>query len=128
VGTAGAGTFTVLSVASADLLYASVPPGSWSLVANGHRLPAGSVGSVASAWTLPTGREAVVLARAGSGGQHLADLVMILLWLVALGVARRALRRRPGLPFTMVNLELGSPGAEVLEIDWSSVLDGQSVG
>jgi hypothetical protein len=128
VGPSGAGRFTVLIGPSADVLYGTVPPGSWRVTADSHGLPVQPVGGGATSWVLPVGRSTVAVARTGSGGQHLADVGMLLLWAFGLWAARWRIRARSGGQFSMVNLELGSPGADVVEIDWSSVLDGQNVG
>ncbi|HTW07178.1 MAG TPA: hypothetical protein VME46_06700, partial [Acidimicrobiales bacterium] len=128
VGTAGRAEFGVLTAAAADVVYASVLPGTWELSDDGHPLPARTVGAVATSWSLPAGKTTVVVARSGAAAQHAADLLLVLLWLVALLLARRSLRRGARLPFTLANLELGSPSTEVLEIDWSSVLEGHSIG
>ena len=61
-------------------------------------------------------------------GQQLADVLLLLGWGVALAAAFHRLRARWGDQLTMASLELGPPSADVSEIDWSEVLDGQSVG
>jgi hypothetical protein len=77
---------------------------------------------------LPAGQDAVVLRRAGSFGQQLVDILLLLGWGVALSAAFHRLRARLGDQLTIASLELGPPSADVSEIDWSGVLDGQSVG
>ena len=128
LGASGTGTSTVMTSASANVLFGSVAPGSWRAAADGHTLVSRAIGGSATSWVLPVGRDTIAVARAGSGGQHLADLFMFVLWAVALWAARRRIRVSGRGQFSMVNLELGSPSADVLEIDWSSVLDGQNVG
>ena len=126
-GTAGAGTFSVPVAPAAKVLYASVPPGSWRARADGHALVGRSVAGAATSWVLPTGSDAVAIAPSSSGAQHFADVVTLVLWAVGLSLARTRRRKTVG-EFIMANLEVGSPGADVLEIDWSAVLDGQNVG
>jgi len=55
-------------------------------------------------------------------------VLLLLGWGVALSAAFHRLRARWGDQLTMASLELGPPSADVSEIDWSEVLDGQSVG
>ena len=77
---------------------------------------------------LPAGSDLVTLSRVGSLGQQLADVLLLLGWGLALSAALHRLRARWGDQLTMASLELGPPSADVSEIDWSEVLDGQSVG
>ena len=77
---------------------------------------------------LPAGSDLVTLSRVGSLGQQLADVLFLLGWGLALAAALHRLRARWGDQLTMASLELGPPSADVSEIDWSEVLDGQSVG
>jgi hypothetical protein len=77
---------------------------------------------------LPVGQDAIVLSRTGSPGQRWADLLLLLGWGVALSAALHRLRTEWRDQLTLASLELGPPSAEVSEIDWSAVLDGQSVG
>ena len=128
MGTSGGGTFDVPATAAARVLFGSVRPGSWQVRADGRRVIAEPAGGLATSWVLPLGHDAVTVARAGSQGQHLADLMMVLLWAAGIWTVRSRLRLGSKGPFNMANLELGSPSAEVMEIDWSDVLDGQNVG
>ena len=77
---------------------------------------------------LPPGANTVTLSHPGAGGQHVADLIMVLVWVVVLLVALVRLRRKLRSEWTKTNLELSTPGADVPEIDWSSIWEEQSVG
>jgi hypothetical protein len=128
VGTSGGATFGVLATSAARVLFGSVRPDSWQVRADGRRVTAEPAGGLATSWVLPLGQDTVTVAPAGSDGQHLADVLMLLLWAVGIWTVRSRLRLGSKGPFNMANLELGSPSAEVMEIDWSDALDGQNVG
>ena len=110
-------------------LLGSVEPGSWRARAAGGTVLVGRpFAGVATAWDLPAGTGAVTVVRQGSGGQHVADIVMLVVWAGGLAAAR--VRRRSG-PLTRLaraQLELGPPGAEVVDIDWAPMMDGENVG
>jgi GT2 family glycosyltransferase len=128
VGSSDGASFTVPARAPALQVYGAVPNGSWQLRANGRKLAGAAALGGGSAWLLPAGQDAVVLRRAGSFGQQLVDILLLLGWGVALSAAFHRLRARLGDQLTIASLELGPPSADVSEIDWSGVLDGQSVG
>jgi len=110
-------TSRVLATPAADVLYGSAPPGAWRVAADGRRLTGHPLGNQATWWALPPGRDTVTATTTGSGGQQLADLVLLLAWAVALWAAWASLRRG-AVRFAMANLQLGSPSAEVVEIHW----------
>lgn len=128
VGGFDARSFAVPVRSPAVQVYGAVPDGSWHLRANGHVLASKATLGGGSSWVLPAGQDAIVLSRAGSLGQQLADALLLLAWGVALSAPFHRLRAKLGGQLTMASLELGPPSAEVSEIDWSAVLDGQSVG
>lgn len=53
---------------------------------------------------------------------------MVLAWVIVLLVALVRLRAKIRAQLTMSSHELNMPGADVPEIDWSSVWEEQSVG
>ncbi len=128
VGGSDGRSFTVTARAPSPQVYGSVADRSWQLRANGQVLPGKATLGGGTAWVLPAGNDHVVLSRAGSLGQQLADVLLLLGWGVALSAALHRWRARWGDQLTMASLELGPPSADVSEIDWSEVLDGQSVG
>jgi GT2 family glycosyltransferase len=128
VGGSDGRSFTVAARAPSLQVYGAVPDRSWQLRANGHVAAGTATLGGGTAWVLPLGDDDVALSRAGSLGQQLADVLLLLGWGVALSAAFHRLRARWGDQLTMASLELGPPSADVSEIDWSEVLDGQSVG
>jgi GT2 family glycosyltransferase len=128
VGGSDGRSFTVAARPPSLQVYGAVPERSWRLRANGHVVTATATLGGGTAWVLPVGSDDVALSRAGSLGQQLADVLLLLGWGVALSAAFHRLRARWGDQLTMASLELGPPSADVSEIDWSEVLDGQSVG
>ena len=128
VGGSDGRSFTITARAPALQVYGAVPDRSWQLRANGQVLAGNAALGGGSAWVLPVGKDEVALSRAGSPGQQLADVLLLLGWGVALSAAFHRLRARWGDQLTIASLELGPPSADVSEIDWSAVLDGQSVG
>jgi len=128
VGGSDGRSFAVAAHAPSLQVYGAVPDRSWQLRANGHAAAGTATLGGGTAWVLPAGDDDVALSRAGSLGQQLADVLLLLGWGVALSAAFHRLRARWGDQLTMASLELGPPSADVSEIDWSEVLDGQSVG
>ncbi|HUC14357.1 MAG TPA: glycosyltransferase [Acidimicrobiales bacterium] len=128
VGGSDGRSFTIAARAPSPQVYGAVPDRSWQLRANGRAVVGGPTLGGGTAWALPVGEDDVTLSRAGSLGQQLADVLLLLGWGVALSAAFHRLRARWGDQLTMASLELGPPSADVSEIDWSAVLDGQSVG
>jgi len=128
VGGSDGRSFTIAARTPSLQVYGAVQEGSWQLRANGHVVPGRATLGGGTAWVLPVGNDDVALSRAGSLGQQLADVLLLLGWGVALSAAFHRLRTRWGGQLTMASLELGPPSADVSEIDWSEVLDGQSVG
>ena len=128
VGGSDGRSFAVAARAPSLQVYGAVPDRSWQLRANGHVAAGTATLGGGTAWVLPVGDDDVALSRAGSLGQQLADVLLLLGWGVALSAAFHRLRARWGDQLTMASLELGPPSADVSEIDWSEVLDGQSVG
>jgi hypothetical protein len=70
----------------------------------------------------------VTISRGSSLGQHLIDIIMLVVWALALWAAVSRLRARLGNQLTLVSLDAGAPGTEVAEIDWSRALEGESLG
>ena len=128
VGGSDGRSFTVAARAPSLQVYGAVPDRSWQLRANGQVGAGTATLGGGTAWVLPAGDDDVALSREGSFGQQLADVLLLLGWGVALSAAFHRLRARWGDQLTMASLELGPPSADVSEIDWSEVLDGQSVG
>jgi GT2 family glycosyltransferase len=128
VGGSDGQSFTVTARPPSLQVYGAVPERSWRLRANGHVIAGTAALGGGTSWVLPVGNDDVALSRAGSLGQQLADVLLLLGWGVALSAAFHRLRARWGDQLTMASLELGPPSADVSEIDWSEVLDGQSVG
>jgi hypothetical protein len=128
VGGSDGRSFTVAARAPSLQVYGAVPDRSWQLRTNGHAAVGKATLGGGTAWVLPVGDDDVALSRAGSLGQQLADVLLLLGWGVALSAAFHRLRARWGDQLTIASLELGPPSADVSEIDWSAVLDGQSVG
>jgi GT2 family glycosyltransferase len=128
VGGTDGRSFTVAAPTPSLQVYGAVADRSWRLRANGHVVAGKATLGGGTAWVLPVGNDDVALSRAGSLGQQLADVLLLLGWGVALWAAFHRLRARWGNQLTMASLELGPPSADVSEIDWSEVLDGQSVG
>ena len=128
VGGSDGRSFAVAARAPSLQVYGAVPDRSWQLSANGHVAAGEATLGGGTSWVLPVGDDDVALSQAGSLGQQLADVLLLLGWGVALSAAFHRLRARWGDQLTMASLELGPPSADVSEIDWSAVLDGQSVG
>jgi hypothetical protein len=106
----------------------AVPEGTWQLRAGGREVADQTVLGWASAWALPTGARTVTISRGSSLGQHLIDIVMLVVWALALWAAVSRLRARLGTQLTLVSLDAGAPGTGVAEIDWSRALEGESLG
>ena len=145
VGTSSGASFVVRAHSSPRHLYGAVQDGSWrvdlasspqasSPQASGPQasarpaLASTTAFGWASSWVLPPGANTVTMSHPGAGGQHVADLIMVLVWVVVLLVALVRLRRKLRSEWTKTNLELSTPGADVPEIDWSSIWEEQSVG
>lgn len=77
---------------------------------------------------MPPETTAVALSQPGTRGQHVADIAMVLVWLIVLSVALIRLRRKWRAQLTRTSRELSTSGAEIPEIDWSSVWEEQTVG
>jgi GT2 family glycosyltransferase len=116
------------SAASPRRLYGAVEDGSWHLQAGGRPVVAASALGWASSWALPAGARTVVLSQPGAGGQHVADLVMVLAWALVLLIVLVRLRGKMRAQLTRTSLELSMPGGDVPEIDWSSVWEEETVG
>jgi GT2 family glycosyltransferase len=106
----------------------AVPEGTWQLRAGGREVADQTMLGWASAWALPTGARTVTISRGSSLGQHLIDIVMLVVWALALWAAVSRLRARLGTQLTLVSLDAGAPGTGVAEIDWSRALEGESLG
>jgi hypothetical protein len=119
VGSASTGSFSVTVNLPTSALYGAVPDGSWRVDAGGRSLTGRAVAGGGTAWAVPAGKAEVVISRTSAFGQHLADLVMLLLWAVALMSLARLPRSSTGL--RIPRLDLGLPGEEVSEIDWPAV-------
>ena len=117
----------------APVLLGTVPRGAWDVSVGARMAAAQPVDGLATFWaSLPSkgkrSAPAAMLRQTGMGGQHLADVAMLVLWAGCL-VAARARRRRGALSrLTKAQLDAGAPGDEVLEIDWEPLMDGESVG
>ncbi|MGP8207241.1 MAG: glycosyltransferase [Acidimicrobiales bacterium] len=110
------------------VVFGGVPAGSWQLRAGGGDVADQTVLGWASSWALPPGATTVTIAPDSSLRQHLIDLVMLVLWALALWAALARLRAKLETQLTLVSLDAGPPGAEVAEIDWSQALEGQGLG
>jgi hypothetical protein len=112
------------------VLYAAVPSGSWTASWDGHRLAEQVALGWASSWRLPAGASAgrLTLAPSGEGGRHVADVVMLVLWALGVGVSLGTLRSHWRAQLATASLELGPPSADVHEIDWGDALEGENVG
>ena len=121
-------SFAVRAHSSPRYLFGSVEDGSWRVQANGHRLASATAAGWASSWDLPAGTSAVVLSQPGTGGQHLADIAMVLVWAIVLLIALVRLRSRWRAQLTRTNLELSTPAMDVPEMDWASVWEEETVG
>jgi hypothetical protein len=121
-------SFAVKPHRSPRYLYGAVPVGSWQVQVDGHKLPTTRTVGWASSWGLPAGTDAVVLSQPGTGAQHVADIVMLLAWVIALSIALLRLRTKLRAQLTRTSQELSVPGGDLAEIDWSSVWEEQSVG
>jgi len=108
-------------------IFGAVTNRSWVATAGSQALPAQTVGGLATIWRFPPAATLVRVGKAGSAGQHLADLGMLAIWAVGLAVAWRGRRPDTLARLARAHLETG-PGEEVLDIDWSSLVDGQNVG
>ena len=128
VGTSNRFTFDVAPRAPAMQVYASVPSGSWRLQADGHAVASRTALGWASYWALPPATSAVVLSEAGSPAQHSADILMVVVWALALTAAFIWMRRRLGAQLTMASVDFSVPGSRVSEIDWTDVWEEQPVG
>ncbi len=128
VGTSNRFTFDVAPRAPAMQVYASVPSGSWRLQADGHAVASRTALGWASYWALPPATSAVVLSEAGSPAQHSADVLMVVVWALALTAAFIWMRRRLGAQLTMASVDFSVPGSRVPEIDWTDVWEEQPVG
>jgi GT2 family glycosyltransferase len=112
------------------VVYAAVPSGSWTASWDGRRLAERVALGWGSKWRLPAGASAgeLSLAPSGEGGRRLADVLMLLLWALGVGVSLRALRAHWRAQLATASLELGRPSAEVHEIDWGDALEGENLG
>ena len=106
----------------------AVPEGTWQLRVGGREVADQTVLGWASAWVLPASARTVTISRGSSLGQHLIDIIMLVVWALALWAAVSRLRARLGNQLTLVSLDAGAPGTEVAEIDWSRALEGESLG
>jgi hypothetical protein len=113
---------------SPRVMYGAVPDGSWTVQAGGHQLATTSAVGWASSWTLPPETTAVALSQPGTHGQHVADIAMVLIWLIVLSVALIRLRGKLRAQLNRTSRELSTSGAEIPEIDWSAVWEEQTVG
>ena len=105
-----------------------MPEGTWQLRAGGQKVADQTVFGWASAWALPAGTRTVTVTRESSLGQHLIDVVMLVIWALALWAAVSRLRAKLENQLTLVSLDAGAPGTGVAEIDWSRALEGESLG
>jgi hypothetical protein len=126
LGTSGLGEISV-TASSPLVLYGGVPDGSWHVAVNGRAVGGLAAVGGATAWQLPTGRDAVVVSRSLSGGQYAANVVMALFWAVALLAALARLQIRLGSQLTMAGFDLAA-GRDVSEIDWSAITEGPDGG
>ncbi len=127
----GSDSQTLLAVrprSSPRHLYGAVQDGSWHVQAGGHELPRAEAMGWASSWVVPPDVSTVALSEPGSGGQHVADVIMVLIWALALSVALVRWREKLRAQLDRTSLELSLPGAEVPEVDWSSVWEEETVG
>jgi hypothetical protein len=114
--------------ASPVVVLGAVPEGTWQLRADGRAVAGQVVLGWASSWTLPTGARTVTIARDSSLGQHLIDVVMLVVWALALWAAVARLRAKLENQLTLVSLDAGSASTGVAEIDWSGALEGERLG
>ena len=128
VGTSNRFTFDVAPRSPAIQVYASVPSGSWRLQADGRAVASRTALGWASYWALPPTTGAVVLSDAGSPAQRSADILMVVVWALALTAAFIWMRRRLGAQLTMASVDFSAPGSGVSEIDWTDVWEEQPVG
>jgi hypothetical protein len=110
------------------VVFGAVPAGSWQLRADGGDVAVRSVLGWASSWALPPGTGTVTISPDSSLGQHLIDVAMLALWVLALWAALARLRAKLENQLTLVSLDAGPPGAEVAEIDWPQALEGHGLG
>ncbi|HTT92642.1 MAG TPA: glycosyltransferase [Acidimicrobiales bacterium] len=127
IGSASA-SFDVRARPSPSHIYGAVEDGSWHLQAGGRALTAAGAVGWASTWVVPRGTRTVALSQRGAGGQHVADTVMVLAWALVLLVALVRLRARLRAQLNKTSVELTMSGAELPEIDWSSVWEEETVG
>ena len=111
-----------------EVVLGAVPEGTWQLRAGGQKVADQTVFGWASAWALPAGTRTVTVTRESSLGQHLIDVVMLVIWALALWAAVSRLRAKLENQLTLVSLDAGAPGTGVAEIDWSRALEGESLG
>lgn len=130
VGPTGQGTVALTASPVGRALYAAVPAGSWSASISGRRLPVEQAFGWASAWRLPvsTSPLKIVISPSGPAGRHALDVVMLLAWGLGLALVVTGLRSRWRAQLALATIELGPPGAEVSEINWGEVIEGENVG
>jgi hypothetical protein len=128
LGSSGSASFTVMVHASGQVLYGASPGSAWRITVNGLSVGGQATVGGATAWPLPVGQDSVVLLPVGSAGQHVADVLMALLWTLALLAALARVQMKLGSQLTTVTLGLGAPGEEVSEIRWPTAAEGDEVG
>jgi GT2 family glycosyltransferase len=128
VGTSSTSKFVVRAPSAALVLYGAVPAASWRVTVNGHDVVGHSVEDGGTWWSLPVGRDVVAVSSAGSFGRHVADLVMVVIWVLALFSAVTRLHIGAGGQPAPTEIELRTTSGPASEIDWSDLLDGENVG
>lgn len=130
VGPTGQARLTLDAAASGHALVGAVPSGTWSVSIGGRRLSAGKAWGWADEWALPSAGapQEVLIGPTGTAGRQLLDAGMLVVWGLGLVVAAAGLRSRWRARLAIATLELGSPGAEVSEINWGPSLDGDDIG
>jgi GT2 family glycosyltransferase len=121
-------SFAVPPASSARDLYGAVEDGSWHLEANGRPLASANALGWASSWVLPPRTRIVALSEPRAGGQHVADIVMVLAWALIAMFALVRVREKLRAQSTRTSAELTTAGVELPEMDWSSVWEEETVG
>ncbi|MGH9105100.1 MAG: hypothetical protein ACRDZX_04545, partial [Acidimicrobiales bacterium] len=128
LGTSGRASLAGASHLPGEVLYGSVPDGSWVASAGTRRLATRGTGPGASRWRLPPRVGTVAVARAGTAGRHGVDLAVVLVWAAALWASWRRSRRQSDARSTVARLRLPSPATEAAGADWPSLLDETNLG
>jgi GT2 family glycosyltransferase len=109
-------------------LFASVPAGSWQVLSSARKLPFEAAGGLGSLWPVPRLARSLVVSRDGSGGQHLAGVLLLIAWAGVMAIAVARLRVRLKERVAEGGSQLGEPTDELLGAAWDEAFEEPRVG